>query len=133
MEKTQLLEDQNWKKIGACEISCVAVYDHLNPKEIDVEVMAAVNAEIKMSIQVGIKPKTEIDLLKEQIAALTEKINNPVVPEIKKEVKTEGGEPTEKEIRKALFTEAKELGLTPMPTTKTDILKDLVAKAKEAK
>jgi len=128
MEKMQLLDDRNWLKLGACEISCVAVYDHSDPKNILVDEVEAVNAEIKALNQRGEKPKSEIEQLREQVAMLTEKINNPAVPE-KKEEK----EDTEKDERVLLFAEAKEFGLTHAKNVKTDILKDMIAKAKEAK
>lgn len=122
MELENALTDQNWKKLGACEISCVNAYNHPDLTTVP-EMVNSINERIKKDIQQGTKPKSEIELLKEQIAALTEKINNPVIT---KEVDS-----TEKEIREQLFVEAKELGLNPAKNVKTDILKDLIAKAKD--
>ena len=129
MELENILTDQNWKKLGACEISCVNVYDSTNQKVSDVESIEAINNRIKSDIQQGIKPKTEIELLKEQIASLTEKVNNPVTVEAKKETV----DSPEKEIRKQLFIEAESLGLTPAKNVKTELLQALINKAKEGK
>ena len=144
LELENILEDQNWKKLGACEISCVDVYDSDKPSvsiTADVNVM---NARINSDVQAGIKPKTEIELLKEQIASLTEKVNSPgkeitgyettdgrKVSFTDKEVVTE--KPAAENERMKLFTEAKELNLTPAKNIKTDILKDLIANAKKEK
>jgi hypothetical protein len=125
MELENILEDQNWKKLGACEISCVGVFD-TETKEQDVTLMGKINDRLKASIQAGTKPKTEIELLKEQIASLTEKVNNPVI--VEKEIVTQL-----KEDRVHLFEEATELGLKPSRNIKTDILKDLIANAKKEK
>ena len=135
-ELENILSDQTWKKLGACEISCVGVYD-TETKAPDLELTKVINDRISKDIQTGIKPKTEIELLKEQITELTEKVNNPAVPK-NQEVKETfvpdmdiDRPPTEKEIRESLFIEAKELGLTPAKNVKTLILKDLIAKAKK--
>lgn len=145
MELEMILADRNWQKLGACEISCVGVFD-TETKAQDTEMMAAINNRIKSDIQAGTKPKTEIELLKEQIAALTEKVNSPVIPipfqeteSFKNGIESWSNNPDikpafkklEKERRESLFTEAKELGLTPAKNVKTDILKDLVTNAKK--
>lgn len=165
MELETILTDKNWEKLGACKIECINVFDaSLKPADrVSLpDDIVAINERIQKIITVGTKPKTEIDLLKEQIAALNERINNPYVPEKKKELTEDqrmtgdllihqfaktppigsiirGTEPflepekTEKEIRESLFAEAKELGLTPAKNVKTEILKDLVEKAKSGK
>lgn len=149
MELENILTDQNWKKLGACEISCVKVYDH--PSLIDdPAAMKAVNDRINLDIQSGTKPKTEIELLRDQVDELSKQLyyNTPrkteLVPEPsvlikgtyvkiptgRKETDEVGVIPA-KELRESLFTEARELGLNPAKNVKTDILKDLITNAKQ--
>lgn len=141
MELENILADQTWKKLGACEISCVGVFD-TETKTADTDMMKVINNRINSDVQAGIKPKTEIELLKEQIASLTEKVNNPVILKNQAgETNTNEGEVpsndflfrTAEELRDSLFAEAKELGLNPAKNVKTDILKDLIANAKKGK
>lgn len=66
MELRNILDDGNWRKLGACEISCVSVYDSKTPTKIDSVKMDAINKEIKDFVTGGNKPKTETQLLKEQ-------------------------------------------------------------------
>lgn len=70
-EITEILEDANYKKIGACEISCVGCFDTETKKE-NPERMAEINALIKGAEKKLEKPKSQIDLLKEQIDLLKE-------------------------------------------------------------
>jgi hypothetical protein len=137
MELETILNDKNWEKLGACKIECINVFDaSLKPGErVSIpEAVEEVNNRIQGLINSGSKPKTEIDLLKEQIAALNEKINSQPIFEgidnVIKAGKKPEPEKTDKEIREELFAEAKELGLTPAKNVKTDILKDLVEKTK---
>ena len=65
-ELADLLEDQNWRKLGACDISCVSVYDTKAPEKIDKDRVESINKEIKDTITGANKPKTEAQLLKEQ-------------------------------------------------------------------
>ena len=117
-ELENILTDQRWKILGACEISCVNVFDSGSPKVSDIEGIKAINERIVRDIQAGTKPKTEIELLKEQIAALTEKVNAPVI--------TKPVEKTEKELRAELFAKAGEMDLRPAKNIKTIELKKLV-------
>jgi hypothetical protein len=137
-ELEQILEDRCWQKLGACEISCVNVFDSAEPSVSLPLEKQSINDRIKADIQAGTKPKTEIELLKEQIAALTEKVNEP------KTVTSNDGKRTiivddniaEEDVvtpRAELFAEAAELGLNPAKNIKTDILKDLIANAKKEK
>lgn len=142
MELETILNDKNWEKLGACKIECINVFDASLKADNRVSLpddIVAINERIQKIITVGTKPKTEIDLLKEQNAELMEKMDfflkhyqNPTIEElnVNKNVNQEP-EKTEKEIREALFAEAKELGLTPAKNVKTDILKDLIDKAKK--
>mgnify|MGYP001270232329 CR=1 FL=1 len=126
-ELENILTDQRWKILGACEISCVNVYDSGSPKVSDIEGIKAINERIAKDIQAGTKPKTEIELLKEQNAALIEKMDSFLKhyenPEIK-EVKVVPA--SDKEVRESLFWEAKKLGLNPAKNIKTVELKKLV-------
>ncbi|HEY5590679.1 MAG TPA: hypothetical protein VIK55_06635 [Paludibacter sp.] len=130
MELENILTDQNWKKLGACEISCVKVYDHPSLIE-DPTAMKAVNDRINLDIQQSARPKTEIELLKDQIALLTEKVNSPTIPVTTHQASSVLN--VAKEVRESLFTEAKELGLNPAKNIKTELLQALVNKAKEGK
>jgi hypothetical protein len=135
MELETILNDKNWEKLGACKIECIDVFDaSLKPGERAAipEAIVAINERIQKIIIVGTEPKTEIDLLKEQIETLTEKINNQsMYKEIDNTLNAEPEpEKTEKEIREELFVEARELGLNPAKNVKTEILKDLIEKAK---
>ena len=80
MELENILEDMNWLKLGACEIECLRVLD-TESKKYDPELAIKVNERIKSIIKGGEKPKSEIDVLKEQIALLTEKVNSPAKEE----------------------------------------------------
>jgi len=126
-ELRNMLDDQAWKKLGACEISCVDCYDSKSPSVTNKDRMAAVNAEIVASLKAGIKPKTEVELLKEQVEKANEQ--NKAMAERLERLEKSGD--TEKETRKALFNEAKELGLTPQKNILTDDLKALVENAKK--
>jgi hypothetical protein len=130
-ELENILSDGTWKKLGACEISCVNVFDAVTNVQ-DVEAITAINSRIEAEMQAGVKPKTEIELLKEQIALLTDKVNNPVVKEGQRVIVVDDNTSEEDVVtnRALLFNEAKELGLNPPKNIKTEILKDLIAKAK---
>jgi len=121
LELRNILDDQNWQKIGACEISCIGVIDHATGQP-DIELQAAINAEIKTGYEKGIKPKSDIEKLKEQ--------NEALMARLEKLEAIKPIESSDKELREQLFTEAKELGLNPAKNVKTDILKDLITKAK---
>lgn len=67
-ELGDILEDNNWRKLGACEISCISVTDNGKPDE---RAAIEVNERIKSLINPS-TPKTELQLLKEQNALLAE-------------------------------------------------------------
>ena len=64
-ELEDILDDKNWLKIGACEIKCIGVYDTELKKHSE-EAKAEVNKRIEKIVKGLDKPKTEIELLKEQ-------------------------------------------------------------------
>ena len=133
MELENILTDQNWKKLGACEISCVKVFDHPNLDNIP-EAVNQVNARINSDIQQGARPKTEIELLKDQNDKLTERLErleNPIVLKNQAGKEIIGSDEVSTTIRASLFIEAKELGLNPAKNIKTELLQALVEKAKQ--
>lgn len=76
MELENMLDDLNWKKVGACEMSCIKVLDTDTNKE-DISLMDSVNNRINDYIKAKEKPKSVKDLLEEQTkqnAALLERL-----------------------------------------------------------
>jgi len=129
-EIADLLGDLNWKKLGACEIECVGCYDSKSPLVKDTEKIAEINDRIKQSIKVGEKPKTEVQLLKEQNALIIEQ-NKAMAERLEVLESATSSTDEVREERKALFAEAKELGLTVKKNILTDDLKAMIEKAKQ--
>lgn len=102
LELENILEDMNWIKVGACEIRCISVLD-TDTKKQDAELMTNINDRIKSIMSGGEKPKTEIELLKEQNALLMKQI------EMQNNSKPEPVEASEE--RKALEGKANELNI----------------------
>lgn len=73
-ELHDILDDDNYRKLGACEISCIGVYDTKTKKE-DVEGrMDEVNAGLKDK-EVK-KPKSKVELLEEQNELLRKQLES---------------------------------------------------------
>lgn len=72
-ELADLLDDNNWKVLGACEITCVGVYD-TNTGEQDEDRMHEVNDSIASSLNTK-KIKSKLELLIEQNKKLEERLS----------------------------------------------------------
>lgn len=79
-ELTNLLENDNYKSLGVCEILCIDCYDSIEkdgvmvinkryPQEVEL-----INKKIKDGTKT--RPKTELEILREQVAALTERLDS---------------------------------------------------------
>lgn len=100
-ELANMLEDQNWKKIGACEIECISCIDYTLKTKTEKAVivpnkerMDEVNKIISDGIQAAKKPKTAAQQLKDQsemMAEMAKQIEElkKVKPEIKSEQRAE--------------------------------------------
>lgn len=75
LELANCLDDDNWKKLGACEIECISCIDYTLPTKTAKEIIIR-NDERKIEVnkiikgQIKIKPKTEVELLKEEMAEM---------------------------------------------------------------
>ena len=100
-ELANMLEDQNWKKIGACEIECISCIDYTIKTKTAPAVIVPnearkqeVNKIISDGIQADRKPKTAAQQLKDQsemmvkMAKQIEELKK-VEPEIKSEQRLE--------------------------------------------
>ena len=124
-ELTDILTEDNWKKLGACEIKCTKCIDYnLKTKEIieNTDRKDEINTLLNDRKLAAIKPKSEIELLKEQNKLLLKRM---VALENEKIVEKE---PVLKDELKTYYTD-KEDNLQ-LKTVVTDI-KKLKEKAKE--
>ena len=112
-ELANILEDDNWKKLGACEIKCTKCIDYTPKTKTQAAIiventdrMNEVNTQLNSRKQALIKPKSEVELMKEQNEMLLkrlEALENIKPIEAKLEVSNEG--------REKLENKASELGL----------------------
>jgi len=111
-----ILDDDNWKKLGACEIECLSCIDYTPKTKTDDAVLVdnlerknEINALLKAKKIAAIKPKSEIELMKEQNALLLERLERlenikPVEAKLEVKISDDG--------RKKLEEKANELGIT---------------------
>jgi len=114
-ELANMLTDNNWKKVGACEVECVSCIDYTPAtktakavSDSDVKGMKEVNQMIADGIKAAAKPKTPAQQLKDQSDLMAEMSKQ--IAELKKD-KEEARE-VEKQFRADLETEANELGVS---------------------
>ena len=114
-ELANMLTDNNWKKVGACEVECVAVIDYEPATKTtkatstpDNKRMQEVNDQIAAGIKQATKPKTAAQQLADQSDLMAEMSKQ--IAELKKD-KEEARE-VEKQFRADLETEANELGVS---------------------
>jgi len=72
-ELTNILDDNNWKKLGFCSIECISCIDYTPPTKTSKKAivenndrMNEVNEQIKLSANKSKKPKTPAQLIEEQ-------------------------------------------------------------------
>jgi len=114
-ELANILEDDNWKKLGACEIKCTKCIDYTPKTKTQAAIiventdrMNEVNTQLNSRKQSLIRPKSEVELMKEQNEMLLkrlEALENIKTVESKLEVKVSD------EGREKLEAKANELGL----------------------
>jgi len=80
-ELSNILEDDNWKKLGVCEIECLRCIDYTSATKTEKKIIVEnverkdeVNVLIKGRIKALIKPRSEVDLLREEIKELKESL-----------------------------------------------------------
>ena len=116
-ELQNILDDDNWKKLGVCEIECLSCIDYTpktkTEKAISVENkerMDEINALLDTRKKASIKPKSELELIKEQNALLSKRLDDI---ENSKKIK---GEDLKLQVdddgRKKLEAKAAELGIS---------------------